>query len=603
MTVTLPHLTISWRKGDSTDVTVADGVFPAGAGLVIGVSGFRPKPVVLQSGSKAVVVIGAPVWNGRVAAADLAEVVMRADCIDAVARTINGQFIVLVLDKPQARLTVISDRFNGVPLYWADIGDRFLASYLYHDLFSVVRNAAGVRLRPEVMLQFLWLNRVLMDATYDTASRFLMPATILEVDSRGVDARQYWRPDFTKNVDRGVLAAGEEYIKLLRQSVARLTSDQAPRRYGHFLSGGHDSRSVLAAFSSPPACITVAFADNLEVECARRAAKAVGAPHHFIRLPPDHIDRHFDDAVRLCGGMYSFFDALFIGLEKQVSEHADVVLHGHGLDYLFQGMYLPAKWVQLFGRPTFFRTLTGFGDDLVDDYLNKIPFRVKGADIASLFQVDQKSAAMASLRGAVLGVLEDGKDVCQSDFDRWEYLIIHALGRHYSHPNIDSKLTCAEQRTPSFDNDLFNFYLTLPPAQRVEAEMMRYALNTMNPELGRIATGNWGMPAGASPAMKTAWLIGRKALRHLTGNSALRAPALEDRTWPDREIYLREYPSLRALAMEAVTSPELTDTLTMFNWPLVRSRVESWLSGEPGGAAFIMALVTLFRFLQLARPT
>ena len=77
----------------------------------------------------------------------------------------------------------------------------------------------------------------------------------------------------------------------------------------------------------------------------------------------------------------------------------------------------------------------------------------------------------------------------------------------------------AEQRTPCFDNDMFDFYLSLPPQQRVEAEMMRYALNTMNPALGRIHTGNWGMPAGASPAEKTAWLIGRKLLRHLTGNN------------------------------------------------------------------------------------
>ncbi len=598
---TLPHLTISWRKGDVAGVTVADGIFPAGQGLVVGLSGYRPKPVVAESARRSVVVIGAPVFDAGVDAARTAEAALQSDDLDGFARQLNGQFLLIVMDRTEGRLSVVSDRFNGVPLYWANLGDQFLGSYLYIDLFAAVRGREGVRLRPEVMLQFLWLNRILRDATYDSASRYLTPATILNVGNYQPQLRRYWRPNFAKRTDRSVTDAGEEYIHLLRQSVSRLTTDPNPRRYGHFLSGGHDSRSVLAAFQRPPECFTVAFSDNLEVDCARRAAAAIGAPHHFIHLAPDHMEQHFDDAVRLCGGMHSFFDALFVGLEPEVQQHADIVLHGHGLDYLFQGMYLPARWIHLFGRPTFFRRLTALGDDLVDEYLYKISFRVKGVDIETLLRPEGASSAMSGLRGAVSEVLEEGRDVCQTQFDYWEYLIIHTLGRHYSHPNIDSKLTCAEQRTPSFDNDLFDFYLTLPPAQRVEAEMMRYALNTMNPTLGRIPTGNWGMPAGASPALKTAWLIGRKLLRHLTGNQSMRAPALEDRTWPDREIYMRQHASFRALALEAVHSPELGDILPMFDWPRLRLRAERWLAGEPGGGAFLMALTTLYRFLQLAR--
>ncbi|MEW6593819.1 MAG: asparagine synthase-related protein [Thermodesulfobacteriota bacterium] len=600
MNVALPHLTFSWQKQGATTISIADGIFPAGDGLVIGLAGYRPRPMVLENPLRSVAVVGTPVAGNRVSARRVAEDALVAASVRDFARELNGQFLLLVLDRRERQLSVVSDRFNGVPVYWADLGDRFVGAYLYFDLFRHLRQTARVALRPEVMLQFLWFNRVLLDDTYDSASRFLMPATVLQVDAAGTRQERYWRPDFTKR-HRRVRAAGDEYVTCLRRSLARQTTDDFPRRYGHFLSGGHDSRSVLAAFPEPPECLTVAFSDNLEVECARKAAAAVGARHHFLCLPDDHMVRHFDDSVRLCGGLYSFLNALFIGLETQVQEVADVVFHGHGLDYLFQGMYLPARWIELFGRPTFFRRLEPFNGDLVNRYLFGIPFRVKGADIPALLRREAWTTAMDGLQAAVSAVIRDGDDVCRTDYDRWEYLIIHALGRHYSHPNIDSKLTCAEQRTPCFDNDLFDFYLSLPPELRVEGEMMRYALNTMNPALGRIPTGNWGMPAGASPAVKTAWLVGRKILRHLTGNPRLRAPALEDRTWPNSETYLRRHPRLVEEVRVALSSDELEETLAMFDWPVLRCQGERWLTGEDGGAAFLMALATLHRFLTLAR--
>ena len=602
MTVKLPHLTISWPKCDEElSVNVRDGVFPKGTGVVVGSSGFRPEPIVRQTAQRAVCVIGAPVINDRVSRTQVAEYGLAAADPKTFSVNLNGQFLLLWLDKRERSLSVISDRFNGVPLYWADAGKEFLASFLYYDLFKILRWKPGVQLKQESMLQFLWFSRVLMDDTYDSMSHFLMPATILEISYGGVTQSRYWRPDFSKNTKRSVQTAGEEYVAHLRRSVARLTREDTVRRYGHFLSGGHDSRSILAAFAEPPECFTVAFSDNLEVDCARQAAAIAEAPHHFIQLSHDHMVRHFDDSVRLCGGLYSFLDALFIGLEHEIQANADVVLHGHGLDYLFQGMYLPAQLIHVFGRPTFFRRLTPLGSNVVDRFLFEIPFRTKGVDIMSLIRAEVQSDVMMGLRSAVSRVLTDGDDVCATNYDRWDYLVIHALGRHYSYPNIASKLTCAEQRTPCFDNDLFDFYLSLHPKQRVGGEMMRYALNSMDHRFGKIPTGNWGMPAGASPAFKTAWLIGRKILRHVTGNSNLRAPSPSDRTWPDRETYLRNHPRLIEEARCALESTELADTLTIFNWPLLRAKGERWLAGESGGAAFLMALATLNRFLKLTR--
>ena len=45
-------------------------------------------------------------------------------------------------------------------------------------------------------------------------------------------------------------------------------------------------------------------------------------------------------------------------------------------------------------------------------------------------------------------------------------LLIDTLGRHYSRPNIDSKTLLCNVRTPSFNNDLFDFFFALPHSMR-----------------------------------------------------------------------------------------------------------------------------------------
>lgn len=597
----LPRLTVDWAKDGTGSFTVHNGVFPVGDGVQVGVDEMRPSPVQRSNTHRTVLVLGAPVVDDGVSPIRCVTMMLGASDLLEAAQRINGQFLIIVFDKKSQRLIVINDRFNGVPFYWADLGDRFVGAYLYSDLVRVLRQQPGFAFRQNSMMQFLWLNRVIGDVTHDIHSRFLSSASVLTVERSGVDLKRYWRPDFSKDSNRSVKRAGEEFTYRLQTSLRRLTQDDEVRRYGHFLSGGHDSRVVLAAFDNPPECFTVAFSENLEVNCARRAAAAVGANHHFLRLSSDHLVQNYYPAVELCSGMYTFEGALFLGLEKQVQDYADVVFHGHALDYLFQGMYLPANLVSVFGRPTFFRKLQPLTGDLIARYLNTIPFRVKGVDIGDLLRDDMRAAALQELYADVEQILDEANDCAQTDADRWEYLIIHALGRHYSQPNISSKLTCAEQRTPCFDNDLFNFYLSLIPEHRVNAQVMRHALKSLNPELARIPTGNWGMPAGASPCYKTAWLVGRKALRHITGNQNLRAPELADRTWPDREAYIRCSPFLINEIRNAVSSEELREAMPIFNWPKVAERVDKWLEAPSGGGAFMMALITLNQFLIKTR--
>jgi asparagine synthetase B (glutamine-hydrolysing) len=587
--IKLPRFVVDWRVAGGGD----------GAGSRLNVSAELHAPLVRQErGALCAIVLGSAISGERVDPKAVCERLLAHGDAGQVARTLNGQFLLILGDRSTGRLQIANDRFTSFPVYWAPRPDGLTASLLYDDLVGEIRKDRDFAWQPEAMVEFIWFQKLLHTKTYDNKSRFLPAATVLTHEEGQTTVAAYWRPDFAKEQYGSEAEASERFGSLLLQSIRRKTSDRGEgRRFGHFLSGGHDSRSVLAAMPEKPHCFTVSFSNNYEVACARRAAETAGAPFSFIQLPRDLFVRYQDVMSRLCGGMYATDHALFLGMEDQVQAAADVVLHGHGFDYMYQGMYLPARVVSLFGSPTFFKRLQPFTGDIVGRFANGISFGMLDPEARGLIRDDQRERVDAFIRSSVEEVLRSGEDACHSDADRWEYLIVHALARHYSHPNVMSKSTLVEQRTPSFDNDLFGFYLGLPNEYRLSAQMLRHVLNTVDPRLGRIPTGNLGLPAGASPAEKTAWLIGRKLLRHATGIQKFSPPTAEDRTWPDRDRYIRSEGNYLKMIMKAVNSEILADTLPLLDWPRVRRQAEQWLAQPSGGGKFLVSLLTLHGFL------
>ncbi len=595
--ISLPHFTISWRKKTGLDVSIKSGIFPNETGVTISSLGFLPEPKIFTIGTNKVVILGNPIIGDIIDHEAVAYGWLSNSGSERFLRRLNGQFILINIDKKNKSVHLAVDRFNGIPLYWADIGDKFIASTLYFDLVKEIKRERGVVFRGESMFEFIWLQRVLGDKTHDNLSRFMKPATYLKVDKSGSRLFRYWWPDFTNKSTASDVELGEEFSALLSQSINRQTSDN--RRYGLFLSGGHDSRVLLSSFKDMPDCFTVSYSDNYEVQCARDAANAVGARHHYIELPQDNLIRYQDTMSQLCGGMFATDNAFFMGFKDKVSPYADVLFHGHGLDYMFQGMYLPADTVHWFGRPTFFRSLNELKGDLISYYLTHIPFRERDIALLDYVMPKQRGNLESWMRNSVKETINEGKNSCETLNDSWEYLIVHSLGRHYSRPNIDSKMTLGEQRTISFDNDLFDFYCRLRPEMRVYAQTMRYALHRNNSKLAMIPTGNYGLPAGASPWTKTRMLITRKIQRHLTGKSGLHAPSASDRTWPDRDTYIREHKQYQLRALDAINSELLHEAMPFMNWEKINIDAKKWLSlRKRGGAKFLVSLMSLDRFLK-----
>src|SRR5208282_915392 len=130
------------------------------------------------------------------------------------------------------------------------------------------------------------------------------------------------------------------------------------------LSGGLDSRMVLAAATKEFTAFTVCESENREVRLAREVARAKGCRHIVLPRSADHYLRILDKAVELSDGLYAFVHAHFINLFDRIREESDVVLHGLYLDN-FHGSNHPLRALKILGLKihTMFR---------IDSYLSNL---------------------------------------------------------------------------------------------------------------------------------------------------------------------------------------------------------------------------------------
>ena len=147
-----------------------------------------------------------------------------------------------------------------------------------------------------------------------TFERFAVssPASVLSGRAGGTSwsaptSRRYWDYGFSDHVeDRG----RDHYMKGIEERLAETVGSQvhSGERIGICLSGGHDSRGVLAAIPPTRAhleSVTWGWnpeADGCDAQVARQVAERAGITHRFLPLDPEALPRHASDWVWITDG-------------------------------------------------------------------------------------------------------------------------------------------------------------------------------------------------------------------------------------------------------------------------------------------------------------
>ena len=174
----------------------------------------------------------------------------------------------------------------------------------------------------------------------------------------------------------------------------------------------------------------------------------------------------------------------------------------------------------------------------------------------------------------------------------------HNLSRAFSNLNLLGVRTYAEERSVSYDNELFDLYLRMPVRYRLSANVHRRALGTLDARLNGLPNANTNLPGNWGPCRSTLMTFGHKVLRRSgLGRFVPSSPSRADRSWHDRDEVFRVRPRFGALARGLADSDHLA-SLAFMDMHRVAGYVDAHMNRRGNYGALLFTLLTIDEFLR-----
>ncbi|MBI3354099.1 MAG: asparagine synthase (glutamine-hydrolyzing) [Nitrospirae bacterium] len=379
------------------------------------------------------------------------------------AKRFNGIFAFALWDDNKKTLFIARDRIGIKPLYYFYNDKRLIFASEIKAILKVLSE------RPEIdassLFRYLILQYIPAPATLYKNIYKLLPASVLILNKRGMEIKQYWGLEEARSQKSEVRnndlndedTISGKLLKTIDESVTDQLVSDVP--LGAFLSGGIDSSTIVAFMSKrmkePVRTFSVGFDTTdpyyNELDYARIASRYFKTDHHEIIVRPQDvvnlfpvIARHLDDPINDPAVLPTYI------VSKLAREHVKVVLSGEGADEFFGG-YLRysldklAKYYQLL--PKLVRN--GLIKPILDDIIENKRF-VQGLN--ALSEADWPSRYLKWV----------------SVFD------IDAIGSALGNPDRMSMAHGLEARVPYLDNRMADFALSIPSWLKINGFKRKY---------------------------------------------------------------------------------------------------------------------------------
>ncbi len=400
---------------------------------------------------------------------------------------IDGLFSGVVFDTHKNELHIITDRYGLRPLYWTRLGNR-IAWASQTKAFLALPEFSPV-IDPISRDMFFATGQLPPDRTWLKGVAPVPAATQMtfHISDGSLTQQRYWSWDeiapLTGHHTQRELA--HELGTRFRTAVEQRTTG----RTGLALSGGLDSRAILAAMPGAPETFTFGHPDSADVRIAAQAASVKNAPHTVLPLDGQNWLLPRISGVWYADGALDLIHMHGIEHLKQQKEAFDISLNGAGGDGLAGAGHL----FHPNGLSAYLKNKLHIKADRNMTQHFKTAFNEAGS--AHAFYIDWRMRGF-TIHGPRLGLL-------------------HGL----------------EYRLPFLDNQVQEFLYSIPLQQKANNRLYRQMLLETFPEYFRnIPYQATGFPISHSP-----WTV--KILRRLTG---LRNPA--PHTFADYANWLRQSP-------------------------------------------------------------
>jgi hypothetical protein len=184
----------------------------------------------------------------RLAARELLDDYLATDRL--AVRELDGAFQIMLADPRRRRVTLFNDRVGTLPAYYAAHGGTVCFAPEAKGVF------AALEIQPELstagIVGFLNCGYCLGPSTLFTGVSFLEPGSSLEIDadSGEVAVRRYWKMLYKPARALRTRAAAESALHAATKRAHELIVGDSERGYDLMLSGGWDSRGILAYTSA-----------------------------------------------------------------------------------------------------------------------------------------------------------------------------------------------------------------------------------------------------------------------------------------------------------------------------------------------------------------
>jgi len=532
-------------------------------------------------------IVGSPIWNEKIDPAGIAEQILYRSNGTDTYRQINGEFLIILLNNRDGSVKVINSRFASPIFFYVAQEDLFYGTTSYHKLRLRMTELGRFHLNTKQFYELFLFKRLFGDKTHDEHSKYLKPAHIIEYAKEGTNLTRYWKPNYIKNKNT-IEANAVNLHHAIKTAIKRKTSDS--KRYGLFLSGGMDSRTILANFKQPPHCFTVTYSKNREYRVAHQLALWKNAGHTWIRADNELYHKYFTDSVKTTSVMY-LPGCLFYGHQGIISEHADIIFAGYGFDYFFQGMYLPAKFPC---KKLPFKILKKIDNNLTDYFIHNTAYHTKGFLIHEIVRDKCRLKLNEYFRNVVSEDLNEGRQYSPDLFDILEYVSFGNLSRHYTYGGQLALMNMSELRIVSHDNDIYDLYLQMPVQQRFDARILREVLKMSNHRFYTYISANTGFPIRLSSFNKSFWHIGKELKKRLSLNGKNHSPF--QRTFKSSEDILRNEFHKQVLSLY---NSEEIESLKYIDMDKLRKYVDLWENNQLIGDQTLLLLVAINCYLKI----
>ncbi len=405
---------------------------------------------------------------------------------DEIFKRIDGHFALVIYDRPADKTVIVSDPFGTFSIFYGRRKDQFFIST------SALAVAKAIQSKPSDLgtHYFLINGTVLGEMTIWQDVKRMLPATVLTLNSNGVNNIKYWSfiQDYTitkLSLDEAVDLVIDVLTRALRHCLSQ------DRKVWLSLTGGFDSRTLaaLAYYANIPfKAYCHGQPDSKDVHISSILSEKMGWEYEYFPLPEDWGQQRpswFSQTLGLSDGHLSVLKTSRIVREQTLKAlQYGVSLWGFGGE-IYRGYYWKQEFLNL-------------GNTSKIDYEHLLDYRLNQTMEWSLIK-DSASWTKLTQEALKKQLIEIGEE----NPDWLNTIKLDMIGKYLEHSWSGAHISTVQglQRVLSpFDfKENATCIFSLNYIWRKNGKLFKYILERINPILVNTEMGNGGPAISMRP--------------------------------------------------------------------------------------------------------